>query len=50
VKTSRDQLLIFAQDMKTGKGRAGARILVTDGNQVILDAKTGKFSSRNTVD
>ena len=24
VKTSRDQLLVFAQDMKTGKGRAGA--------------------------
>ncbi len=23
VKTSRDQLLVFVQDMKTGKGRAG---------------------------
>ncbi len=27
VKTSRDQVLVFAQDMKTGRGRAGARVL-----------------------
>ncbi len=31
VKTSREQVLVFAQDMKTGKGRAGARVLVADG-------------------
>ena len=30
VKTSRDQVLVFAQDMKTGKGRPGARVLVSD--------------------
>ena len=30
VKTSRDQVLVFAQDMKTGKGRPRARVLVSD--------------------
>ena len=38
VKTSRDQVLVFAQDMKTGKGPAGARVLVADGGQVVLEA------------
>ncbi len=42
VKTSRDQLLIFAQDMKTGQGRPNARVLVAEGGQVVLDAKTGE--------
>ena len=32
VKTSRDQVLVFAQDMKTGQGRPGARVLVSDGD------------------
>ncbi|MEO6811922.1 MAG: tetratricopeptide repeat protein, partial [Isosphaeraceae bacterium] len=32
VKASREQLLVFAQDMKTGKGRAGARVLIA-GNE-----------------
>jgi alpha-2-macroglobulin len=41
VKTSREQLLVFAQDMKTGQGRAGARVLVADGQQVVLETKTG---------
>ena len=41
VKTSRDQILVFAQDMKTGRGRAGARVLVADGGQVVLDGVTG---------
>ncbi|MFO0889672.1 MAG: tetratricopeptide repeat protein [Isosphaeraceae bacterium] len=41
VKTSRDQVLVFAQDMKTGKGRPKARVLVADGEQVILEAETG---------
>src|SRR5262249_4900254 len=41
VKTSREQLLVFAQDMKTGRGRAGARVLVADGRQLVLEAKTG---------
>ncbi len=41
VKTSRDQILVFAQDMKTGRGRAGARVLVADGGQVVLEGVTG---------
>lgn len=41
VEASREQILVFAQDMKTGKGRAGARVLVSDGSRLILDAKTG---------
>ncbi|HEX8203732.1 MAG TPA: tetratricopeptide repeat protein, partial [Isosphaeraceae bacterium] len=41
VKASREQVLVFVQDMTTGGGRAGARVLVSDGNQVVLDAKTG---------
>ena len=41
MKGSREQLLVFAQDMKTGEGLAGARVLVSDGQKVILDAKTG---------
>ena len=41
VKTSRDQILVFAQDMKTGQGRARARVLVSSGGQIVLDATTG---------
>ncbi|MDB5352496.1 MAG: large extracellular alpha-helical protein, partial [Planctomycetota bacterium] len=41
VKTSREQLLVYVQDMKTGKGRAGARVLISDETGVILDAKAG---------
>ena len=41
VKVSRDQLLVFAQDMKTGLGRKGARVLVADGSGVILEKTTG---------
>ena len=41
VKTSREQMLIFAQDMKTGKGRPRTRVLVSDGRSVVLEAETG---------
>ncbi|HEX3448374.1 MAG TPA: MG2 domain-containing protein, partial [Isosphaeraceae bacterium] len=41
VKSSRDQILVFAEDMKTGAGRPGARILVADGGQVVLEGVTG---------
>ena len=41
VKVSRDQVLVFAQDMKTGQGRKGARVLVADGSGVILEKTTG---------
>ncbi|QEH33600.1 Outer membrane protein assembly factor BamD [Aquisphaera giovannonii] len=41
LKTSRDQVLVFAQDMKTGKGRPRAKVLLSDGGQVVLEAETG---------
>ena len=41
VKVSQDQLLVFAQDMKTGKGRKGTRILVANGENVVFEATTG---------
>lgn len=41
VKTSSRQILVLAQDMKSGQGRPGARVLVSDGSRVVLDAKTG---------
>ncbi len=40
-KVSRDQVLVFAQDMKTGQGRKGARVLVADDSGVILEKTTG---------
>ncbi len=41
VKLSADQLLVYAQDMKTGKGRPQARVLISNDKSVFLDAKTG---------
>ena len=41
VKTSRDQVLVFAQDMKTGKGRPGRGCWSPTPGQVVLEAKTG---------
>ncbi len=41
VKASREQILVFAQDMKTGQGRAGARVLVSDGEKVVFEGRTG---------
>ncbi|GIW86820.1 MAG: hypothetical protein KatS3mg108_1144 [Isosphaeraceae bacterium] len=41
IKASRDQFLAFVQDMKTGQGRANARVLVSDGQRLILEAQTG---------
>ncbi len=37
VKVSNQQLLVFAQDMKTGKGRKGARVLIANGDGIILE-------------
>ena len=42
VKTSQDQILVFSQDMKTGLGRAGARVLVAEGGSVVLEGVTGQ--------
>jgi tetratricopeptide (TPR) repeat protein len=41
VKMSSNQVLVFAQDMKAGRGRAGARVLIADGQRIVLEAKTG---------
>ncbi|MGE3819108.1 MAG: MG2 domain-containing protein, partial [Isosphaeraceae bacterium] len=41
VKSSNEHLLVFAQDMKTGKGRPNARVLVAQDGKVILETKTG---------
>ncbi|MFO0952539.1 MAG: tetratricopeptide repeat protein [Isosphaeraceae bacterium] len=41
IKSSRDQLLVFVQDMKSGKGRPDARVLVAQGDEVVVEAKTG---------
>src|SRR5262245_28813118 len=42
VKTSQEQVLVFAQDMKTGKGREGARVLVAENGKIVLEEATGK--------
>ncbi|MFO0961048.1 MAG: MG2 domain-containing protein [Isosphaeraceae bacterium] len=42
VKASRDQVLVFAQDMKGGGGRPNARVLLSDGSGVFLEGKTGE--------
>lgn len=41
-KASREQALVFVQDMKTGRGRPQARVLISDGTQIIVDQKTGE--------
>ena len=55
IRTSRDQVLVFAQDMTTGKGRPNARVLLANDGGILLDAKTGpdgvllqKWSNRST--
>ncbi len=42
VKSSRDQVLVFVQDMATGQGRAGARVLAADERGILLDARAGR--------
>ena len=41
VKTSRDQLLVYVQNMVTGESKPAARLLVSDGANVLVDDKTG---------
>ncbi len=41
VKISRDQILAFAQDMKTGQGRPGAKVLVANGATIVYEGTTG---------
>ncbi|WP_406697489.1 MG2 domain-containing protein [Singulisphaera sp. Ch08] len=40
-KISPEQILVFAQDVTTGKGRAGARVLIVGDGEVVVEAKTG---------
>ncbi len=40
VKSSRDEVFVFAENMKAGKPWPGARLLVSDGRQIIAEGKT----------
>lgn len=40
VKSSRDEVFVFAENMRTGRPWAGARILVSDGQKVLAEAVT----------
>ena len=42
VKSSRDETFVFAQNMRTGKPWPGARVLISDGTEVVAEAATGK--------
>ena len=41
VKSSRDEVLIFAENAATGKPWPGVRLLISDGRSVFAEAKTG---------
>ena len=41
VKSSRDEVLIFAENVATGKPWPGVRLLLSDGRSVFAEAKTG---------
>lgn len=41
VKSSRDELLVFAQNLRTGKPWPGARVLISNGSQVFAEETTG---------
>ena len=40
-KCSRDELFVFAENMRTGKPWAGAKLLISNGQQVFAEATTG---------
>ena len=42
VKSSRDEVFVFAENMLTGKPWADVRLLVSNGQQVFAEEKTGK--------
>ncbi len=42
IKSSRRQVLVFAQDMLAGKPAAGVQVLVSDGSKVWLNGLTGE--------
>jgi hypothetical protein len=41
VKSSRDEVFVFAENMRTGKPWPGVRLLVSNGRQVFAEATTG---------
>ncbi|MEX2558269.1 MAG: MG2 domain-containing protein, partial [Pirellulales bacterium] len=41
VKSSRDEVFVFAQNMRTGKPWPGARLLISNGQQVFAEGRTG---------
>ena len=41
LRSSRDELLVFAQNVRTGKPWPGVRLLLSDGKSVFAEAKTG---------
>ncbi len=42
VKSSRNEVFVFAENMRTGKPWAGARLLISNGKQVFAEGVTGK--------
>ena len=42
VKCVRDEVFVFAENMRTGKPWPGARLLISDGRQVFAEGTTGK--------
>ncbi len=42
VKTSRNELFLFAQNMKTGKPAGGASVLISNGSEVFAEEITGQ--------
>ncbi|MFV2068141.1 MAG: tetratricopeptide repeat protein, partial [Pirellulales bacterium] len=41
VKSSRDEVLVFSQNMQTGKAWPGVRLLLSDGSKVFAEVSTG---------
>jgi uncharacterized protein YfaS (alpha-2-macroglobulin family)/tetratricopeptide (TPR) repeat protein len=41
-KSSRSEVLVFAQNMRTGSAVPGAEVLITDGSRVLLEERTGR--------
>ncbi|MFM7131782.1 MAG: MG2 domain-containing protein, partial [bacterium] len=41
IKTSRDQLLVYSQNMLNSTAKPGTRVLVSDGQNILMDEKTG---------
>ncbi|MHC5040706.1 MAG: MG2 domain-containing protein, partial [Planctomycetota bacterium] len=42
IKGSRKNLLVFGQDMRTLKPVAGVKVIVSDGEKILLESKTGQ--------